>query len=287
MRQLKISKQFTDFDSLSLKRYLQDISKLKLLSSEKEEMLCRLIRAGDKEAMDSLIKANLRFVVSVSKQYQNRGLDLSDLINEGNLGLVKAAERFDETRGFKFITYAVWWIRQSIHQAIHEQSRIVRLPVNQISTKEKISKVFNKFEQEFQREPTINELAELTGISPKEVENSLNLSGSGVSLDAPSNNPEWNGLHDPTVSEESSGPDSNLIRSSLKLEIERSFSILTKREADILRSYYGLNGSVQRSIDEIANDYVLSWERIRQIMQEAKEKLKQQEHCNRLLRQYL
>jgi RNA polymerase primary sigma factor len=287
MRQLKISKQFTDFDSLSLKRYLQDISKLKLLSSEKEEMLCRRIREGDKAAMNSLIKANLRFVVSVSKQYQNRGLDLSDLINEGNLGLVKAAERFDETRGFKFITYAVWWIRQSIHQAIHEKSRIVRLPVNQISTKEKISNIFNKFEQEFQREPTINELAELAGISPKEVENSLNLSGSGVSLDAASNNPEWKELHDYTDSEEYSGPDSDLIRSSLKLEIERSFSILTKREADILRSFYGLNGSVQLSMDEIADKHGLSVERIRQIMQEAKEKLKQQEHCNRLLRQYL
>lgn len=287
MRQLKINKQFTDLDSLSLKRYMQEISKVKLLTSEKEEKLCRRIRAGDREAMNTLIKANLRFVVSVSKQYQNRGLSLPDLINEGNLGLVKAAGRFDETRGFKFITYAVWWIRQSIHQAIDEQSRIVRLPVNQISSKEKISKAFNKLNQKFQREPTINEVAELTGTSPEVVEDSLNLSGTGVSMDAPSNSPEWTGLYDFTSNEPYSRPDSNLIRSSLKLEIERSFSILTKREADILRSYYGLNGSVQRSMDEMADDYGLSWERIRQIMQAAKKKLKQQKHCNRLLRQYL
>lgn len=287
MRQLKINKQFTDLDSLSLKRYMQEISKVKLLTSEKEEKLCRRIRAGDREAMNTLIKANLRFVVSVSKQYQNRGLSLPDLINEGNLGLVKAAGRFDETRGFKFITYAVWWIRQSIHQAIDEQSRIVRLPVNQISSKEKISKAFNKLNQKFQREPTINEVAELTGTSPEVVENSLNLSGTGVSMDAPSHSPEWTGLYDFTSNEPYSRPDSNLIRSSLKLEIERSFSILTKREADILRSYYGLNGSVQRSMDEMADDYGLSWERIRQIMQAAKKKLKQQKHCNRLLRQYL
>jgi RNA polymerase primary sigma factor len=198
MRQLKISKQYTDLDSLSLRRYLQDISKVKLLSSEKEEKLCMRIREGDREAMNTLIKANLRFVVSVSKQYQNRGLSLQDLINEGNLGLLKAAGRFDETRGFKFITYAVWWIRQSIQQAVNEQSRIVRLPVNQISSKEKISKAFHKLEQNLQREPTIHEVAELTGISPKEVENSLNLSGTGVSLDAASHNQEWTGLCDST-----------------------------------------------------------------------------------------
>jgi len=287
MRQLKISKQYTDLDSLSLRRYLQDISKVKLLSSEKEEKLCRLIRAGDREAMNTLIKANLRFVVSVSKQYQNRGLSLQDLINEGNLGLLKAAGRFDETRGFKFITYAVWWIRQSIQQAVNEQSRIVRLPVNQISSKEKISKAFHKLEQNLQREPTIDELAEFTGISRKIVEDSLNLSGTGVSLDTPSNNQEWTGLYNSSGNEPYSRPDSDLVSSSLKLEIERSFSILTQREADILRSYYGLNGSVQSSMDEMADDYGLSWERIRQIMQAAIKKLKQQKYCNRLLRQYL
>jgi RNA polymerase primary sigma factor len=287
MRQLKISKQYTDLDSLSLRRYLQDISKVKLLSSEKEEKLCMRIREGDREAMNTLIKANLRFVVSVSKQYQNRGLSLQDLINEGNLGLLKAAGRFDETRGFKFITYAVWWIRQSIQQAVNEQSRIVRLPVNQISTKEKISKAFHKLEQNLQREPTIDELAEFTGISRKIVEDSLNLSGTGVSLDTPSNNQEWTGLYNSSGNEPYSRPDSDLVSSSLKLEIERSFSILTQREADILRSYYGLNGSVQSSMDEMADDYGLSWERIRQIMQAAIKKLKQQKYCNRLLRQYL
>jgi RNA polymerase primary sigma factor len=287
MRQLKISKQYTDLDSLSLRRYLQDISKVKLLSSEKEEKLCMRIREGDREAMNTLIKANLRFVVSVSKQYQNRGLSLQDLINEGNLGLLKAAGRFDETRGFKFITYAVWWIRQSIQQAVNEQSRIVRLPVNQISSKEKISKAFHKLEQNLQREPTIDELAEFTGISRKIVEDSLNLSGTGVSLDTPSNNQEWTGLYNSSGNEPYSRPDSDLVSSSLKLEIERSFSILTQREADILRSYYGLNGSVQSSMDEMADDYGLSWERIRQIMQAAIKKLKQQKYCNRLLRQYL
>jgi RNA polymerase primary sigma factor len=286
MRQLKITKQVTNRDTLSLDKYLHEIGKVELLSAEKEVELAKRIKRGDREALETLIKANLRFVVSVSKQYQNQGLSLPDLINEGNLGLIKAAERFDETRGFKFISYAVWWIRQSILQALAEQARIVRLPLNKIGSINKINKVFNKLEQEFQREPTVEEIAEIMDVKPDLIEDSMNSSGSHVSMDAPLRDEEGNNLYDVMLNEDSPKPDEELMDNSLRQEIERSLATLGEREAEILRYYFGLKGYQQHTLEEIGDEFGLTRERVRQIKEKAIKKLKNQ-YRNRLLKSYL
>jgi len=286
MRQLKISKQVTNRDTLSLDKYLHEISKVELLSPEIEVELAKRIKKGDSEALETLIKGNLRFVVSVSKQYQNQGLSLPDLINEGNLGLIKAAERFDETRGFKFISYAVWWIRQSILQALAEQARIVRLPLNKIGSINKINKTFSQLEQEFQREPTQEELAELLDTRIDLVASSLSVSTSHVSMDAPLNDDDNSSLYDVLLNNDSPSPDSDLMTNSLRKEIERSLSTLGEREADILRYYFGLNGYPPYTLEEIGEEFGLTRERVRQIKEKAIKKLKNQ-YRNRLLRTYL
>ncbi|WP_319268965.1 RNA polymerase sigma factor RpoD/SigA [uncultured Draconibacterium sp.] len=286
MRQLKITKQVTNRDTLSLDKYLHEIGKVELLSAEKEVELAKRIKKGDREALETLIKANLRFVVSVSKQYQNQGLSLPDLINEGNLGLIKAAERFDETRGFKFISYAVWWIRQSILQALAEQSRIVRLPLNKIGSINKINKAFNKLEQEYQREPTVDEVAELMESKPDLVEDSMNFSSTHVSMDAPLREEEGNSLYDVMLNEDSPNPDGELMDNSLRKEIERSLSTLGEREAEILRYYFGLKGYQAHTLEEIGDVFGLTRERVRQIKEKAIKKLKNQ-YRNRLLKSYL
>ncbi len=286
MRQLKITKQVTNRDTLSLDKYLHEIGKVELLPAEKEVELAKRIKKGDRQALETLIKANLRFVVSVSKQYQNQGLSLPDLINEGNLGLIKAAERFDETRGFKFISYAVWWIRQSILQALAEQARIVRLPLNKIGSINKINKVFNKLEQEFQREPTVEEVAEILEARPDIVEDSLNFSSVHVSMDAPIRDEEANNMYDIMLNDDSLSPDNDLIDSSLRKEIERSLSTLGEREAEILRFYFGLNGKSPHTLEEIGDEFGLTRERVRQIKEKAIKKLKNQ-YRNRLLKSYL
>ncbi len=286
MRQLKITKQVTNRDTLSLDKYLHEIGKVELLSAEKEVELAKRIKKGDAAALEMLIKANLRFVVSVSKQYQNQGLSLPDLINEGNLGLIKAAERFDETRGFKFISYAVWWIRQSILQALAEQARIVRLPLNKIGSINKINKAFNKLEQEFQREPTIDEVAALMEAKPELIEDSLNFSSTHVSMDAPLREEEANNLYDVMLNEDSLKPDDGLITNSLRQEIERSLATLGDREAEILRYYFGLNDYQAHTLEEIGDEFGLTRERVRQIKEKAIKKLKNQ-YRNRLLKSYL
>ncbi|MBN1985596.1 MAG: RNA polymerase sigma factor RpoD/SigA [Prolixibacteraceae bacterium] len=286
MRQLKITKQVTNRDTLSLDKYLHEIGKVELLSAEKEVELAKRIKKGDRQALETLIKANLRFVVSVSKQYQNQGLSLPDLINEGNLGLIKAAERFDETRGFKFISYAVWWIRQSILQALAEQARIVRLPLNKIGSINKINKAFNKLEQEFQREPTVEEIAEIMEAKPEMIEDSLNFSSVHVSMDAPMREEEANNMYDVMLNDDSPSPDNELIDSSLRKEIERSLSTLGDREAEILRFYFGLNGYQPHTLEEIGDEFGLTRERVRQIKEKAIKKLKNQ-YRNRLLKSYL
>ncbi|NLB26775.1 MAG: sigma-70 family RNA polymerase sigma factor [Bacteroidales bacterium] len=286
MRQLKITKQVTNRDTLSLDKYLHEIGKVELLSAEEEVELAKKIRKGDRKSLDLLIKSNLRFVVSVAKQYQNQGLSLPDLINEGNLGLIKAAERFDETRGFKFISYAVWWIRQSILQSLAEQSRIVRLPLNKIGSINKINKAVNKLEQEFQREPTIEELAELMEAKPDLIENTMNFSNIHVSMDAPLRDEELNNMYDIMLNEDSPSPDTELIDSSLRKEIERSLSTLSQREADIIRYYFGLNNYQPHTLEEIGDEFGLTRERVRQIKEKAIKKLKNH-YRNRLLKTYL
>lgn len=286
MRQLKITKQVTNRDTLSLDKYLHEIGKVELLSAEKEVELAKRIKKGDREALETLIKANLRFVVSVSKQYQNQGLSLPDLINEGNLGLIKAAERFDETRGFKFISYAVWWIRQSILQALAEQARIVRLPLNKIGSINKINKAFSKLEQEYQREPTLDEVAKLMESKPELIEDSLNFSSIHVSMDAPLRDEEGNNMYDVMLNDDSPSPDDELMDNSLRKEIERSLSTLGEREAEILRFYFGLNGYQQHTLEEIGDEFGLTRERVRQIKEKAIKKLKNQ-YRNRLLKSYL
>lgn len=286
MRQLKITKQVTNRDTLSLDKYLHDIGKVELLSAEKEVELAKRIKKGDRAALEILIKANLRFVVSVSKQYQNQGLSLPDLINEGNLGLIKAAERFDETRGFKFISYAVWWIRQSILQSLAEQARIVRLPLNKIGSINKINKAFTQLEQEFQREPTVEEVAKLMDVKPSLIEDSLNYGGSQVSMDAPLREEEGNNLYDVMLNDDSLEPDGELIDDSLRQEIERSLATLGEREAEILRYYYGLKGYQSLTLEEIGTEFGLTRERVRQIKEKAIKKLKNQ-YRNRLLKSYL
>jgi RNA polymerase primary sigma factor len=286
MRQLKITKQVTNRDTLSLDRYLHEIGKVELLSAEHEVELAKRIKKGDRKALEELVKANLRFVVSVSKQYQNQGLSLPDLINEGNLGLIKAAERFDETRGFKFISYAVWWIRQSILQALAEQARIVRLPLNKIGSINKINKAFNQLEQEFQREPTVDEVASLLESKPDLIEDAMNFSNIHVSMDAPLRDEEANNLYDVMLNDDSPNPEEALIDDSLRKEIERSLSTLGEREAEILRFYFGLNGYPPHTLEEIGDEFGLTRERVRQIKEKAIKKLKNQ-YRNRLLKSYL
>ncbi|HRS54644.1 MAG TPA: RNA polymerase sigma factor RpoD/SigA [Bacteroidales bacterium] len=286
MRQLKITKQVTNRETASLDKYLQEIGKVELITAEEEVNLARRIKQGDKAALEKLTKSNLRFVVSVSKQYQNQGLSLPDLINEGNLGLIKAAQRFDETRGFKFISYAVWWIRQSILQALAEQSRIVRLPLNKIGSINKINKAFAKLEQELERDPNIDEIASLLEVSEHEVKESLRNSGRHVSMDAPLVQDEETTMYDVIGNDNGPTPETELIYDSLKTEINRAVSTLTPREADIIKLYFGLNGEHPLTLEEIAEKFNLTRERVRQIKEKAIKRLKHNSR-SKILKTYL
>ncbi len=286
MRQLKITKQVTNRETASLDKYLQEIGKVDLITADDEVELAQRIKAGDKEALEKLVKSNLRFVVSVAKQYQNQGLSLPDLINEGNLGLIKAAKRFDETRGFKFISYAVWWIRQSILQALAEQSRIVRLPLNKIGSINKINKMYAKLEQENERPPSPEELAEALDMSINDVKISLKNAGRHISMDAPLVEGEESNLYDVLRSGESPSPDKTLMLESLRTEIERALNTLTPREADVIKLYFGLNGNHMMTLEEIGETFDLTRERVRQIKEKAIRRLK---HTSRskILKSYL
>lgn len=286
MRQLKITNSITNRDSKTFEKYLKEMARYELISPEKEVELAMRIRQGDKQAKDELVNANLRFVVSVAKQYQNQGLTLNDLISFGNMGLIIAAGRFDETMGFKFISYAVWWIRQSILQALAEQARIVRLPLNKIGSINKINKAFNKLEQKFQREPTIDEVAQLIEARPEMVEDSMNFSSIHVSMDAPLRDEEANNMYDIMLNDDSPSPDNELMDNSLRKEIERSLSTLGEREAEILRCYFGLKSYHPHTLEEIGDKFGLTRERVRQIKEKAIKKLKNQ-YRNRLLKSYL
>jgi RNA polymerase primary sigma factor len=282
MRQLKISKQITNRESESLDKYLQEIGKVDLITSDEEVVLAKRIREGDQIALEKLVKANLRFVVSVAKQYQNNGLTLGDLINEGNLGLITAAKKFDETRGFKFISYAVWWIRQSIMQALAEQSRIVRLPLNRVGTLNKISKTFSDLEQKYQREPSTEELAEVLEISTEEVADTMKISGRHVSMDAPFASGEENGLLDVLENTSEETPDSGLINDSLRREVQRALSTLTPRESEVIAYYFGLNGGHAMTLEEIGEKFNLTRERVRQIKEKATQRLRHSSRSNSL-----
>ena len=286
MRQLKITKQVTNRETASLDKYLQEIAKYDLITADEEVELAQRIKAGDEEALEKLVKANLRFVVSVAKQYQNQGLSLPDLINEGNMGLIKAARRFDETRGFKFISYAVWWIRQSILQALAEQSRIVRLPLNKIGNINKINKAIAKLEQKNERPPTIDELAEELDMSPEDVKESLKNAGRHISMDAPLVEGEDSNLYDVLRAGDMPNPDKELLQESLRTEIERALSTLNEREADVIRLYYGLNGNHPLTLEEIGETFGLTRERVRQIKEKAIRRMK---HTSRskILKKYL
>jgi RNA polymerase primary sigma factor len=286
MRQLKITKQVTNRETASLDKYIQEIGRVDLITAEEEVELAQKIKAGDERALEKLTKANLRFVVSVSKQYQNQGLTLPDLINEGNLGLIKAAKRFDETRGFKFISYAVWWIRQSILQALAEQSRIVRLPLNKIGSINKINKAYAQLEQKFERPPTAEEIADLVDLSLTEVKQSLKNTGRHVSMDAPLIEGEDSNLYDVMGSDESPSPDTQLMLDSLREEIRRALDTLTPREADVVSSYFGLNAGHAMTLEEIGEKFDLTRERVRQIKEKAVRRLK---HTTRskILKTYL
>jgi len=286
MRQLKIIKQVTNRETPSLDKYLHEIGKVDLISAEEEVDLARRIKKGDTLAMEKLIKANLRFVVSVSKQYQNQGLSLPDLINEGNLGLIKAAQRFDETRGFKFISYAVWWIRQSILQALAEQARIVRLPLNKIGSINKINKTFAELEQKFEREPTVLEIAKALELAPEDVKDAIRSSGRHVSMDAPLLDGEDGNMYDVLLNHDTPSPDKGLLNDSLRKEIERALSTLTYREGSIIRLYFGLNGKHPHTLEEIGEEFNLTRERVRQIKEKAIKRLK---HTSRskILKSYL
>lgn len=286
MRQLKITRQVTNRDLPSLDKYLQEIGREDLINPNEEVDLARRIREGDHSAMEKLIRANLRFVVSVSKQYQNQGLTLPDLINEGNIGLIKAAERFDETKGFKFISYAVWWIRQSILQALAEQSRLVRLPLNKIGTMNKLNRTISKLEQKLGRTPTEDEVAEIAEVDREDIKRSLNNSSRHVSMDAPLAMGEETNLYDIILNDNAPNPEDGLLSESLRTEIERALKHLGEREAEILRMFYGLNGYVPHSLDEIGVEFDLTRERVRQIKEKAIQKLKSASR-NRLLRKYL
>lgn len=274
MRQLKISKQITNRESQSLDKYLQEIGKVDLLTPDEEVSLAKRIREGDQMALEKLTKANLRFVVSVAKQYQNQGLSLGDLINEGNLGLIKAAQRFDETRGFKFISYAVWWIRQSILQALAEQSRIVRLPLNRVGSLNKISKTFSELEQKYEREPSPDELAEVLDVTTNEVVDTMKISGRHVSMDAPFVQGEENSLLDVLENDSEETPDNELMNDSLRKEVQRALSTLTQREADVITLYFGLNGEHSMTLEEIGEKFSLTRERVRQIKEKAIRRLR-------------
>ncbi|MGV0925585.1 sigma-70 family RNA polymerase sigma factor [Empedobacter tilapiae] len=274
MRQLKITKQVTNRETASLDKYLQEIGKVDLITAEEEVELAQRIKAGDRVALEKLTKANLRFVVSVAKQYQNQGLSLPDLINEGNLGLIKAAQRFDETRGFKFISYAVWWIRQSILQALAEQSRIVRLPLNKIGSINKINKAYALLEQEHGRAPSAEEISEVLDMSEGDVKESMKNSGRHVSMDAPLVEGEDSNLYDVLNIGESPSPDVQLMIESLRVEIERALQTLTPREADLIRLYFGLNGQHPMTLEEIGETFDLTRERVRQIKEKAIRRLK-------------
>ena len=285
MRQLKITKSITSRDSTALEKYLQEISREERVSPEEEAELARRIRAGDRKALEKLTRANLRFVVSVAKQYQNQGLSLSDLINEGNLGLIKAAEKFDETRGFKFISYAVWWIRQSILQAIAEQSRIVRLPLNQVGSVNKINKVLSKFEQENERRPSADEIAEQVGMPEEKVTDVMKVSGRHISVDAPFVEGEDNGLLDVLPNEDSPMADNTLVKESLRKEVERVLLTLNERERNVLEAFFGIN-QAEMTLEEIGTKYGLTRERVRQIKEKAIRRLRQNTK-NQLLKAYL
>ncbi len=286
MRQLKITKSITNRESQSLDKYLQEIGREDLITAEEEVELARRIKKGDQIALEKLTKANLRFVVSVAKQYQNQGLSLPDLINEGNLGLIKAAQRFDETRGFKFISYAVWWIRQSILQALAEQSRIVRLPLNQVGSLNKINKAFSRLEQEFERPPSADELATVLDLPEEKVKDTLRVSGRHVSMDAPFVDGEDNSLLDVLINKDSPNADNTLMSESLQKEIERSLSTLTERERDVIKYFFGIGMNHGLTLEEIGAKFDLTRERVRQIKEKAIRRLR---HTSRskLLKAYL
>ncbi|MBW6459009.1 MAG: RNA polymerase sigma factor RpoD/SigA [Bacteroidales bacterium] len=286
MRQLKISKSITNRETASLDKYLQDIGREELITAEEEVELARRIKSGDDMALEKLVKANLRFVVSVAKQYQNQGLSLPDLINEGNMGLIKAAQRFDETRGFKFISYAVWWIRQSILQALAEQSRLVRLPLNQVGSLNKIKKATSRLEQEFERPPSVDELAKKLDIPEHKLDKAMKITTRYVSMDAPIAEDEDTRFLDVFVSEDTPRTDSNLMRESLNKEIQRSLSTLTEKERDVINLYYGIGMNHGLTLDEIGAKFNLTRERVRQIKEKAIRRLK---HTSRskLLKAYL
>jgi len=286
MRQLKITKQVTNRDTPSLDKYLQEIGKVELISPDEEVSLARRIRTGDHDALARLVKANLRFVVSVAKQYQNQGMTLPDLINEGNLGLIKAAQRFDETRGFKFISYAVWWIRQAILQSLAEQSRIVRLPVNKIGSINRINKAYSKLEQEFEREPSAQEIAELLEIAPEDVKETIRTNGRTLSMDAPLSAEDDNNMYDMMQNEETPSPDRNLINESLSYEIEKALSTLSPREARVLKLYFGIGMKHPFTLEEIGEELKLTRERVRQIKEKAIKRI-QFTTRSRILKSYL
>ena len=285
MRQLKITKSITNRESASLDKYLQEISKEEMVSAEEEVELAQLIRKGDKKALERLTRANLRFVVSVAKQYQNQGLSLPDLINEGNLGLLKAAERFDETRGFKFISYAVWWIRQSILQAISEQSRIVRLPLNQVGSVNKINREISKFEQENECRPSVHEIADNIDLPQEKIDDAMNISGRHLSVDAPFSDAEDGSLLDVLINEDIPPTDVSLVSESLKSEIQAALSVLNERERNVIEASYGL-GMQELTLEEIGEKYGLSRERVRQIKEKAIRKLRASTQ-NKILKSYL
>ncbi len=287
MRQLKITKQITNRETASLDMYLQDIGRVELITADEEVELAKKIKAGSQSALDKMVKANLRFVVSVSKQYQNQGLSLPDLINEGNLGLIKAAQRFDETRGFKFISYAVWWIRQSILQALAEQSRIVRLPLNKIGAINKINKTFSKLEQDLEREPSFDELSTALDMLPQDIQDTLKNNTRHMSMDAPLGGEDEGGtMYDLFVNLNSESPERVLINESLNKEIERALSTLTGREADVVKLFFGLSGSHAHSLEEIGEKFDLTRERVRQIKEKAVRRLKHGSR-SKLLKGYL
>ena len=288
MRQLKIAKQVTNRETASLDKYLQEIGRMDLISADEEVELARKIRAGDRLALERLTKANLRFVVSVSKQYQNQGLALPDLINEGNLGLIKAAERFDETRGFKFISYAVWWIRQSILQALAEQARIVRLPLNKIGNINKINRAFSELEQKFERPPSAEELAEFLSCSTDEIKQSLAQNGRHISMDAPlvESDESSSNMYDVLMGDSLPSPESNLVLESLRSDIRRSLTSLTPRESEVISMFFGLEGKAPLSLEEIGDRFELTRERVRQIKEKAIRRLKHTSK-NKMIQEYL
>ena len=285
MRSLKITQRITRRDEASLERYLSEVSKEEMISYHEEIELAKKIRQGDKEALNKLVRANLRFVISVAKQYQNQGLSLQDLITEGNIGLIKAAQRFDETKGFKFISYAVWWIRQSILQALAEQSRIVRLPLNRVGTLNKIGKAFSQLEQEYERDPSTEELAQVLDMNSSEVTDTLKIAGRHISVDAPFAQGDDNRLLD-VLQNDSQRPDHSLMQESLRIEVERSLSALTSREADVIRSYFGIGMENPLTLEEIGEKFKLTRERVRQIKEKAIRRLRNSPYSN-VLKEYI